>query len=74
MVVLIDWKDMKKSKIYVVCGHNGDWGHTVLGLYPTEDLALIRINEIKDAMQYESVWFSSVEAGQYGIDCEILIR
>ena len=65
---------MKKSKIYVVCGHNGDWGHTVLGLYPTKDLAKVRMEEIRETMQYASVWSSLVEAGEFGADCEILIR
>jgi hypothetical protein len=65
---------MKKTKIFVVCGHNGDWGHTVLGLYPTRELADIRINEIKDEMKYESVWCDAVEAGEFGVNCEILIR
>ncbi len=65
---------MKNTEIYVVCGFNGDWGHTVLGLYPNEELAMIRINELKDTMAYENLFFSAVEAGQYGVDCEILIQ
>lgn len=65
---------MKKSKIYVVCGHNGDWGHTVLGLYPTKELARQRIDDLKETMQYAVLWSDLVEVAPYGADCEILIR
>ena len=61
-------------KCYIVCGHNGDWGHTVLGLYPTEDLALSRIQEVKDSCQYEVVWFSAFNTGANGVDLDILIQ
>lgn len=65
---------MKKSDIWIVVGHNGDWGHTVLGLYPTRELADQRCDELRDKMEFEFVGAVCVEAGQYGVDCEILIR
>jgi hypothetical protein len=65
---------MKMTKVYIVAGDNGmgNSGHVVLGLYPTEELALKRMAECKDEEAYY-VYYDVVEVGADGADFRFLI-
>jgi hypothetical protein len=65
---------MKKQKVYVVCGFNDDWGHSVLGLYPTEEAALSRMSDVKDSGEFKVAFYNAVNVGANGVDLNILIQ
>jgi len=62
------------NKVYIVAGDNGmgNSGHVVLGLYPTEELALKRMAECKEE-EAEYVYYDVVEVGPEGAACRVNI-
>ena len=72
-------KSKNKVDVFIVCGHNGEgfetYNPTILGLYPNIEAAQRRIDLLKDEdAPFEVLWYSHVETGINGVDCEILIR
>lgn len=64
---------MTKTKIFIVRGEDSGCPESViLGVYPTESLAMVRVHEQED--NFEFVWFDVVETGTNGVDCMLYNR
>ena len=72
---------MSKASIFMVLGDNGDGnsGHTVFGLYPTQELAEKRLNHLEHRYENgedgaEYMWITQVFTGPQGVDCSVPVE
>lgn len=45
----------------------------IMGVYPTEELTLARIDSLEDE-GYDTVWYDEVKVGAAGADCDLSNR
>jgi len=73
-------KGTEMNKVYIVYGDNGfeDHGATVFGMYPTEDAAKRRVEELEDLYEKgedgaKFLSYNMVQVGHQGTDFRLQI-